>query len=96
LPESITPDPPIPRTTGASNMGPVAHEYLFSPGRVTILLEDSEIRRIWTDGRGHWPHRASFRAGSRVGGQTCPHGNHQDNHLVGRSNARRCAHPDHL
>jgi hypothetical protein len=38
-----------------SNMGPVAHEYLFSPGRVTILLEDSEIRRIWTDGRPHVP-----------------------------------------
>ena len=38
-----------------SNMGPVAHEYLFSPGRVTILLEDSEIRRIWTDGRSHVP-----------------------------------------
>jgi hypothetical protein len=38
-----------------SNMGPVAHEYLFSPGRVTILLEDSEIRRVWTDGRSHVP-----------------------------------------
>jgi hypothetical protein len=38
-----------------SNMGPVAHEYLYSPGRVTILLEDSEIRRIWTDGRPHVP-----------------------------------------
>jgi hypothetical protein len=38
-----------------SNMQPVAHEYLFSPGRVTILLEDSEIRRIWTDGRPHVP-----------------------------------------
>jgi hypothetical protein len=38
-----------------SNMAPVAHEYLFSPGRVTILLEDSEIRRIWTDGRPHVP-----------------------------------------
>jgi hypothetical protein len=38
-----------------SNMQPVAHEYLYSPGRVTILLEDSEIRRIWTDGRPHVP-----------------------------------------
>ena len=37
------------------NMTPVSHEYLFSPGRVTILLENSEIRRIWTDGRGHVP-----------------------------------------
>ena len=39
-----------------SNMAPVAHEYLYSPGRVTILLEDSEIRRIWTDGRPHVPN----------------------------------------
>jgi hypothetical protein len=44
----------LPNGTPA-NMGPVAHEYLFSPGRVTILLEDSEIRRIWTDGRPHVP-----------------------------------------
>jgi len=34
-------------------MGQVSHEYLFSPGRVTMLMENSEIRRIWTDGRGH-------------------------------------------
>ena len=34
-------------------MGEVSHEYLFSPGRVTISLENGEIRRIWTDGRGH-------------------------------------------
>jgi len=44
----------LPNGTPA-NMGPVAHEYLFSPGRVTILLENSEIRRIWTDGRPHVP-----------------------------------------
>jgi hypothetical protein len=44
----------LPNGTPA-NMGPVAHEYLYSPGRVTILLENSEIRRIWTDGRGHVP-----------------------------------------
>ena len=37
------------------NMLPVSHEYVFQPGRVTILLENSEIRRIWTDGRGHPP-----------------------------------------
>jgi hypothetical protein len=35
------------------NMAPVSHEYVFQPGRVIILLENSEIRRIWTDGRGH-------------------------------------------
>jgi hypothetical protein len=44
----------LPNGTPA-NMGPVAHEYLYSPGRVTILLENSEIRRIWTDGRPHVP-----------------------------------------
>jgi hypothetical protein len=36
-----------------SNMGLVSHEYVFQPGRVIILLENSEVRRIWTDGRGH-------------------------------------------
>ena len=34
-------------------MNEVSHEYLFTPGRVTISLENGEIRRIWTDGRGH-------------------------------------------
>jgi hypothetical protein len=34
-------------------MTQVAHEYVFKPGVVIILLENSEIRRIWTDGRGH-------------------------------------------
>jgi len=29
------------------------HEYLFTPGRVTVLIEDGEIRRIYTDGRPH-------------------------------------------
>lgn len=32
---------------------PFAHEYLFTPGRVTMLFEDNEIRRIYTDGRAH-------------------------------------------
>ncbi len=36
-----------------SNMGLVSHEYVFQPGRVIMLLENSEVRRIWTDGRGH-------------------------------------------
>jgi hypothetical protein len=36
-----------------SNMGLVSHEYVFQPGRVILLLENSEVRRIWTDGRGH-------------------------------------------
>lgn len=37
------------------NMALVSHEYLFSPGRVIILLENSEVRRVWTDGRDHVP-----------------------------------------
>jgi hypothetical protein len=28
-------------------------EFLFTPGRVTMLAEDSSIRRIFTDGRSH-------------------------------------------
>jgi hypothetical protein len=32
---------------------PMGHEYLFTPGRVTIILENGEVRRIWTDGRAH-------------------------------------------
>lgn len=31
----------------------VLHEYLFTPGRVTVLIEDGEVRRIYTDGRPH-------------------------------------------
>jgi hypothetical protein len=31
----------------------VLHEYLFTPGRVTMLFEDGEVRRIHTDGRTH-------------------------------------------
>ncbi len=29
------------------------HEYLFTPGRVTVLFDDGEVRRIYTDGRTH-------------------------------------------
>lgn len=31
----------------------ILHEYLFTPGRVTIIFEDGEVRRINTDGRAH-------------------------------------------
>ncbi len=41
------------------NMGQVSHEYVFKPGMVILLLENSEIRRIWTDGRGHPPEDES-------------------------------------
>jgi len=37
------------------NMMLVSHEYMFKPGVVVMILENSEIRRIWTDGRGHPP-----------------------------------------
>jgi hypothetical protein len=30
---------------------PLMFEFLFTPGRVTLLFEDGEVRRIWTDGR---------------------------------------------
>jgi hypothetical protein len=33
----------------------VLHEYLLTPGRVTMLTEDGEVRRIYTDGRQHRP-----------------------------------------
>jgi hypothetical protein len=32
---------------------PMGHEYLFTPGRVTIIMENGEVRRIHTDGRKH-------------------------------------------
>ncbi len=32
---------------------PLAHEYLFTPGQVTVVMEDGEVRRIFTDGRPH-------------------------------------------
>jgi hypothetical protein len=32
---------------------PMGHEYLFTPGRVTIIAENGEVRRIFTDGRPH-------------------------------------------
>lgn len=34
-------------------MSEVSHEYFYSPGRVTMLLENGETRYFWTDGRGH-------------------------------------------
>jgi hypothetical protein len=45
----------------------VMHEYLFTPGRVTMLIEDGEVRRIYTDGRAHRSleeMRASFMGDS--------------------------------
>lgn len=31
----------------------VQFEFVFSPGRITMIFEDGEIRRIYTDGRPH-------------------------------------------
>ena len=31
----------------------ILYEFLFTPGRVTLLFEDGEVRRIHTDGRAH-------------------------------------------
>ena len=33
----------------------ILYEFLFTPGRVTLLFEDGEVRRIHTDGREHQP-----------------------------------------
>lgn len=33
----------------------LAIQYLFTPGNVTVLIEDGEVRRIHTDGRAHPP-----------------------------------------
>ena len=47
---------------------PFAIEFLFTPGRVTILLEqDSMIRRIYTDGRGHSADPDPSYAGDSIG-----------------------------
>jgi len=33
----------------------IIYEFLFTPGRVTMMFEDGEVRRIYTDGRKHVP-----------------------------------------
>lgn len=47
----------------------VMYEFLFTPGRVTMLIEDGEIRRIYTDGRKHRPleDMASSYMGDSIG-----------------------------
>ena len=63
--------------TGMPNMMRYAFamEFLFTPGRVTILLEhdDSSVRRIYTDGRGHSDDAEPSYNGESIGhweGQT--------------------------
>ena len=59
--QSVKLDTPgrLPRCLAAGMPGaldhPMMHEYLFTPGRVTMLFEDGEVRRIYTDGRTHPP-----------------------------------------
>ena len=44
----------IPPGTPQIMQMPYPLEFVFSPGRVTIAIEtDSQVRRIWTDGRKH-------------------------------------------
>jgi hypothetical protein len=43
----------IPVGTPGIGSVPLGHEYLYSPGRVTIIYEDGEVRRIDTSGRKH-------------------------------------------
>lgn len=52
---------------------PIGYEFLFSPGRVTILSEENEIRRIYTDGRRHVVDADATYSGESIGhwqGQT--------------------------
>lgn len=39
----------IPESTGI----PIGHEYLFTPGRVTVIFENGTVRHIDTSGRPH-------------------------------------------
>jgi hypothetical protein len=47
---------------------PLGFEFLFTPGRVTILAEEGPtIRRIFTDGKAHSPNADETYAGDSVG-----------------------------
>jgi hypothetical protein len=45
----------LPAGTPGIQQHGVLHEYLQTPGRITVLFEDGEVRRIYTDGRAHRP-----------------------------------------
>jgi hypothetical protein len=52
---------------------PIGFEFLFTPGRVTLLSEESPPRRIYTDGRAHSQDVESTYSGESTGhweGQT--------------------------
>jgi hypothetical protein len=46
---------------------PIGFEFLFTPGRVTLLSEESPPRRIYTDGRVHSPDVESTYVGESIG-----------------------------
>jgi hypothetical protein len=47
---------------------PIGYEFLFTPGRVTILAEEGPlIRRVYTDGRAHAEDPEPTYAGDSVG-----------------------------
>ncbi len=46
---------------------PIGFEFLFTPGRVTLLSEESPPRRIYSDGRAHRPDAESTYAGESIG-----------------------------
>jgi len=47
---------------------PIGYEFLFTPGRVTILTEEGPmIRRIFTDGRSHSANPEPTYAGESIG-----------------------------
>ena len=51
----------------------IGFEFLFTPGRVTILNEEGEVRRIYTDGRQHDADADATFSGESIGhweGQT--------------------------
>ncbi|HET6554995.1 MAG TPA: hypothetical protein VFG49_15820 [Dyella sp.] len=57
----------LPAGTPGIQQHGVLHEFLFTPDRVTIIFEDGEIRRIYTDHRAHRPLKemtASFMGDS--------------------------------
>ncbi len=46
---------------------PIGYEFLFTPGRVTILNEEGETRRIYTDGRRHDVDADATFSGESIG-----------------------------
>jgi len=46
---------------------PFSFEFLYTPGRVTIINDGREIRRVYTDGRGHNPNADPTFEGDAIG-----------------------------